>query len=134
MKYIIALVIVSLSGIFAYQLFWINRLYHSHQQQNREYIIEAIRNADHIELFSRADTISRLANKRRETFSQADDRGGIALTTRFRSKDSVPATVRIVEKEAGLPLVPEVDTEMKKVLESGKVRVGDDFSSLGQLR
>lgn len=50
MKYIIALVIVSLSGIFAYQLFWINRLYHSHQQQNREYIIEAIRNADHIEL------------------------------------------------------------------------------------
>lgn len=133
MKYIIALVIVSLSGIFAYQLFWINRLYHSHQQQNRDYIIEAIRNADHIELFSRADTISRLANKRRETFSQADDRGGIALTTRFRSKDSVPATVRIVEKEAGLPLMPEVNAEMKKVLESGKVRVGDDFSSLGQL-
>ena len=29
MKYIIALVIVSLSGIFAYQLFWIDRLYHS---------------------------------------------------------------------------------------------------------
>lgn len=78
MKYIIALVIVSLSGIFAYQLFWINRLYHSHQQQNREYIIEAIRNADHIELFSRADTISRLANKRRETFSQADDQIGRA--------------------------------------------------------
>ena len=36
MKYIIALVIVSLSGIFAYQLFWIDRLYHSHQQQNRD--------------------------------------------------------------------------------------------------
>ena len=133
MKYIIALVIVSLSGIFAYQLFWIDRLYHSRQQQNRDYIIEAIRNADHIELFSRADTISRLSNKRRETFSQADDRGGIALATRFRNKDSIPATVRIVEKEAGLPLMPEVNAEMKKVLESGKVRVGDDFSSLGQL-
>lgn len=133
MKYIIALVIVSLSGIFAYQLFWIDRLYHSRQQQNRDYIIEAIRNADHIELFSRADTISRLSNKRRETFSQADDRGGIALATRFRNKDSIPATVRIVEKKAGLPYVPEVDEELKKVLESAKVRVGDDFSSLGQL-
>lgn len=107
MKYIIALVIVSLSGIFAYQLFWIDRLYHSRQQQNRDYIIEAIRNADHIELFSRADTISRLSNKRRETFSQADDRGGIALATRFRSKDSIPATVRIVEKKPDSLMCPK---------------------------
>lgn len=52
-KYIILLVILSLSGIFVYQLFWISGLYRSLQRQNREYITQAIRNADHVELFSR---------------------------------------------------------------------------------
>lgn len=133
MKYIIALVIVSLSGIFAYQLFWLARLYHSHQQQNKEYIIEAIRNADHIELFGRADSLSTLANKRRETLSLADNQGGIALTTRFRDKDSVADPVSIIEKKAELPYVNGMSAEMKKILQNSAVRVGDDFSSLGQL-
>lgn len=132
-KYIIVLVIVSLSGIFGYQLFWIDRLYHSRQQQNKEYIVQAIRNADHIELFSRADRISALAKKRRETVAQADNQGGIALTTRFRDKDSLPAALRIVEKEADLPYEHGVDAKMKKILESTHVRVGDDFGSLGRL-
>lgn len=132
-RYIILLVILSLSGIFVYQLFWINELYHSRQRQNREYITQAIRNADHIELFGRADSISTLANKRRETISLADDRGGIALTTRFRDKDSLAAPVSVIEKKAEQSYDPDVKAEMKKVLQNGSVRVGDDFSSLGQL-
>ena len=133
-KYIILLVILSLSGIFVYQLFWINDLYHSLQKQNRDYITRAIRNADHVELFSRADSISELARKRRETISQADDQGGIALTTRFRDKDSIsPDPVRIVEKEAGQPYMYGMNERMKKVLENGRIRVGDDYSSLGEL-
>ena len=51
--------------------------------------MQAIRNADHVELFSRADFISKKTNKQRVTISQADDRGGVALTTRFSDKDSV---------------------------------------------
>lgn len=133
-KYIILLVILSLSGIFVYQLFWINDLYHSLQKQNKEYITQAIRNADHVELFSRADSISELARKRRETVTQTDNQGGIALTTRFRDKDSIPPEpVRIIEKDAELPYSQEVSKNMKKVLENGRIRVGDDFSSLGAL-
>lgn len=131
--YVVLLVILSLSGIFVYQLFWISGLYHSLQKQNREYITQAIRNADHIELFGRADTISKLANKRRETVSLADNRGGTALTTRFRDKDSVISPVRIIEQKADRSYAPEVDEKMKKVLQSATVKVGDDFSSLGQL-
>ena len=115
-KYIILLVILSLSGIFVYQLFWINGLYHSLQQQNREYITQAIRNADHVELFSRADFISKKTNKQRVTISQADDRGGVALTTRFSDKDSVIQPVSIIEKKASLSYTSGVDEDMKKVL------------------
>ena len=132
-KYIILLVILSLSGIFVYQLFWINGLYHSLQQQNREYIMQAIRNADHVELFSRADFISKKTNKQRVTISQADDRGGVALTTRFSDKDSVIQPVSIIEKKASLSYASGVDEDMKKVLQSYSVKVGDDFKSLGEL-
>lgn len=132
-KYIILLVILSLSGIFVYQLFWINGLYHSLQQQNREYITQAIRNADHVELFSRADFISKKTNKQRVTISQADDRGGVALTTRFSDKDSVIQPVSIIEKKASLSYASGVDEDMKKVLQSYSVKVGDDFKSLGEL-
>lgn len=132
-KYIILLVILSLSGIFVYQLFWISGLYHSLQRQNREYITQAIRNADHVELFGRADKIGKMANKRRETISIADDRGGTGLSTRFRDTDSVAPPVRIVEQRAELPYSQGMNEEMKKVLQDGNVKVGNDFSSLGEL-
>lgn len=132
-KYIIFLVILSLSGIFVYQLFWISGLYRSLQRQNGEYITQAIRNADHVELFSRADSIGKLANKRRETVSFADDRGGTALSTRFRDQDSPAPSVRIVEERAGLPYSEGINEKMKKVLQDGNVKVGEDFSSLGEL-
>ena len=64
--------------------------------------MQAIRNADHVELFSRADFISKKTNKQRVTISQADDRGGVALTTRFSDKDSVIQPVSIIEKKASL--------------------------------
>ena len=132
-KYIIFLVILSLSGIFVYQLFWISGLYRSLQRQNGEYITQAIRNADHVELFGRADSIGKLANKRRETVSFADDRGGTALSTRFRDQDSPAPSVRIVEERAGLPYSEGINEKMKKVLQDGNVKVGEDFSSLGEL-
>lgn len=132
-KYIILLVILSLSGIFVYQLFWISGLYRSLQRQNVEYITQAIRNADHVELFGRADSIGKLANKRRETVSFADDRGGTALSTRFRDQDSPAPPVRIIEERAGLPYSEGINEKMKKVLQDGNVKVGEDFSSLGEL-
>ena len=95
--------------------------------------MQAIRNADHVELFSRADFISKKTNKQRVTISQADDRGGVALTTRFSDKDSVIQPVSIIEKKASLSYASGVDEDMKKVLQSYSVKVGDDFKSLGEL-
>ena len=88
-KYVIVLVILSLSGLFIYQLFWITGLYHSRQKQNQEEIRMAIKNADHIELFNRADFLSRVTHRQRETSAIADTKGGAALSTRFPDKDSV---------------------------------------------
>ena len=88
-KYIVILVILSLSGIFIYQLFWLTGLYHSRQAQNREEIRMAIKNADHIELFDRADFLSKALHKQRETSAIADTEGGVAISTSFPDKDSV---------------------------------------------
>ena len=49
----------------------------------------AIKNADHIELFNRADFLSRVTHRQRETSAIADTKGGAALSTRFPDKDSV---------------------------------------------
>ena len=87
-KYVIVLVILSLSGLFIYQLFWITGLYHSRQKQNQEEIRMAIKNADHIELFNRADFLSRVTHRQRETSAIADTKGGAALSTRFPDKDT----------------------------------------------
>ena len=42
-----------------------------------------------IELFNRADFLSRVTHRQRETSAIADTKGGAALSTRFPDKDSV---------------------------------------------
>lgn len=132
-KYIILLVILSLSGIFVYQLFWISGQYRLLEQRNKEAVEQAIRNADHIELFGRADRLGDLAGKRRETLSQTGEQGETALTTRFVDKDQPQASVRIIERDASLPLKHAIKEDVKKILENGTVRVGNNYSSLSEL-
>ncbi len=136
-KYVVILVILSLSGIFIYQLFWLTGLYHSRQAQNREDIRMAIKNADHIELFDRADFLSKALHKQRETSAIADTEGGVAISTSFPDKDSV------ISERSILPLDTNIynpsynsktlSKEAGEMLKSTAVKVGDDFSSLGEL-
>lgn len=136
-KYVVILVILSLSGIFIYQLFWITGLYHSRQKQNQEEIRTAIKNADHIELFDRTDFLSKVMHRQRETSVIADTEGGAALSTRFPDKDSVIPELSIQSLDTNIyhpryrSRVPH--NKAGKMLKSTAVEVGNDFSSLGEL-
>ena len=136
-KYVIVLVILSLSGLFIYQLFWITGLYHSRQKQNQEEIRMAIKNADHIELFNRADFLSRVTHRQRETSAIADTKGGAALSTRFPDKDSVIPELSVQSLDTNIyhPRYRSqtLRNEAGKMLKSTAVEVGNDFRSLGEL-
>ena len=136
-KYVIVLVILSLSGLFIYQLFWITGLYHSRQKQNQEEIRMAIKNADHIELFDRADFLSRVTHRQRETSAIADTKGGAALSTRFPDKDSVIPELSVQPLDTNIyhPRYRSqtLRNEADKMLKSTAVEVGNDFRSLGEL-
>jgi signal transduction histidine kinase len=133
-KYIFLLVILSLSGIFAYQLFWITSLYHAREKENKEIIVRAIQDADHIELFSRIDFISSHTNKQRETSAFADTKGNFGLSTQFPKQDSIHRS-----NYSFLPLDTPVyqnksfDKETQQMLKSTNIKVGDDYASLGRL-
>lgn len=134
LKYIILSVILSLSGIFAYQLFWITDLYRTREKENRETILRAIKDADHIELFDRADYISKHHNLQRETGSFVDTDGNFGIRTQFPEPDAVQRN-----KETFIPLDSQIcennnlDEAEREMLISTSVRVGDDYNSLGRL-
>lgn len=94
---------------------------------------QAIRNADHIELFGRADYLGEMAGKRRETLSQTGEQGETALTSRFVDKDQPEAPVRIVQCQGSISLKKEIKEDVRKILENRTVKVGDSYSSLSDL-
>ena len=57
LKHIAVLVLISLLAIFAYQGYWLGNMYRTSQERAEVSIRNAIVNADHIELFVRADSI-----------------------------------------------------------------------------
>lgn len=131
-KYIVLLVIISLSGIFVYQLFWITDLYHVYQKRNKETIMQAIKDADHIELFDRADRISKILKKQRETSSIVDSEGNFGISTKFPGKDSVQSdTYKILPLDTNL--YKNISEENQWMLKSTAVKVGEAYSSLGLL-
>ena len=97
----------------------------------------AIKNADHIELFNRADFLSRVTHRQRETSAIADTKGGAALSTRFPDKDSVIPELSVQPLDTNIyhPRYRSqtLRNEAGKMLKSTAVEVGNDFRSLGEL-
>ena len=97
----------------------------------------AIKNADHIELFNRADFLSRVTHRQRETSAIADTKGGAALSTRFPDKDSVIPELSVQPLDTNIyhPRYRSqtLRNESGKMLKSTAVEVGNDFRSLGEL-
>ncbi|NDV82622.1 sensor histidine kinase KdpD [Bacteroides sp. 51] len=87
-KYIAALVIISLTAIFAYQAHWLVDMYNTTKLQNHITIEKAIRNADYIELFLRVDSLSKVNEQEGKLSTNADSHGAISFSASFnKDKD-----------------------------------------------
>ncbi|WP_321331225.1 HAMP domain-containing sensor histidine kinase [uncultured Bacteroides sp.] len=131
-KHIAILVIVSLAGIFAYQAYWLISLYRNMKEQTETSIMSAIRNADHIELFMRADSISDASDKNRKLGIEANASGEISCSTSFEKDKTKSVSQTIIKKK----LIKDSATyETERIVQSdGKltdgINVGYDYSSL----
>lgn len=88
LKYIAIWVIVSLVGIFAYQAHWLINMYHTNTEQTRQTILNAIRNADYLELFIRVDSISEAHKDAAGILAtKADSNGMFSFSASFDRSD-----------------------------------------------
>ncbi|WP_321480370.1 HAMP domain-containing sensor histidine kinase [uncultured Bacteroides sp.] len=131
-KHIAILVILSLIGIFAYQAYWLTNLYHNAKSQAEASIMSAIRNADHVELFMRADSISNANEKNRRLNIAANATGEISCSTSFEKDTKKAVSQTIIKKKI---LKDSALYESERIVQSdGKVKdginVGYDYSSL----
>lgn len=132
-KYIAILVIVSLTAIFAYQTYWLTNLYGSMKEQTERTINSAIKNADHIELFCRADSISQKNEERRKLGLQTTAEGEISCSTSFEKDSNKKASQTVIKKKLIRP--DSVLSESEKVVKSDKkstdaVNIGHNYNSL----
>ncbi|MDL2212760.1 HAMP domain-containing histidine kinase [Bacteroides sp. OttesenSCG-928-E20] len=134
LKYIAILVVVSLTAIFAYQAYWLVNMYHSMKEQTGVAIMNSIRNADHIELFMRVDSISEVNEKERMTGVQTGTRGEISFSASFSDKDEEggkPVMKRSIINDTidisdEIPIDPSEET-------SPRMGIGEYFSSLEKM-
>ncbi len=131
-KPIAILVILSLVGIFAYQAYWLTSLYRDMKSQTEVAILSAIKNADHIELFLRADSISSAGKERRKLGIEANASGEISCSTSYK-EDEVKKTSQTIIKKKILRDSALYETE-QIVQSDGKltdgVNIGYNYSSL----
>lgn len=99
-KHIAVLVIVSLIAIFAYQSYWLVSMYHTLGEQAETTIQSAIKNADHIELFMRADSVSNEQKAIRNTSGQVHNDMSISFTTSFEMDKGTTQSKSTLTKEA----------------------------------
>lgn len=129
-KHIALLVIVSLIAIFAYQSYWLASMYHTLGEQAEATIQSAIKNADHVELFMRADSASNEQKAIRNTRGQVHSDMSISFTTSFEMDKGEAKSKSTLTKEAK---GKEKDTlKLKRDFSNPdqKLSVGDNISSL----
>lgn len=129
-KHIAVLVVVSLIAIFAYQSYWLASMYHTLGEQAEATIQSAIKNADHVELFMRADSASNEQKAIRSTKGQVHGDMSISFTTSFEMDEGKTKSKSTLTKEAK---GKENDTlKLKKDFNNPdqKLSVGENISSL----
>jgi Osmosensitive K+ channel histidine kinase len=136
LKYITIAVILSLSAIFAYQMYWLVNMYHSYEEQTDNNIMFAIKNADHIELFIRVDSASKAEDKIRQMQTQAGigEENSLSYSISFR-RDESPDTVRTeireyIEKENS-EIIREEKTQ--RTTKDDSLKVGKTFKAMEQI-
>lgn len=132
--YIAILVVLSLSGIFVYQGYWLVTMYHTLGKQAEVTIGTAIKNADHIELFMRADSLSKKENKFRKTGASVSGDMEISFSTSFEKKDAVEyrksITKKKITKDGKINISEESVQKGVVQRDKGQPLIGEDISSL----
>lgn len=132
-KPIAVLVVVSLIAIFAYQSYWLVSMYHTLGEQAETTIQSAIKNADHVELFMRADSASNEQKAIRNTGGQIHSDMSISFSTSFEMDDGTAKSKSTLTKEKE---GKEADTlRLKKDFSNPdqQLSVGENISSLYNL-
>lgn len=81
-NYIAALVILSLAGIFAYQVYWLSGLYHTMRNDMEHNILEAMRMSDYNEMMLRVEELSK----------DSTDHGNVNVSAGFEDNGEVKKT------------------------------------------
>lgn len=137
------LVVLSLVGILAYQAYWLISMYHTLGEQAEVTIRAAIKNADHIELFMRADSVSEQEKKHRITSANGNIKGNgevngevaISFSTSFSKDDNgemrQSALIKEVTDPDGNKTISKEEEE-KRMYPSNPTEavVGENISSL----
>ncbi|NDV59763.1 sensor histidine kinase KdpD [Bacteroides sp. 519] len=130
-KYIAILVIASLTGIFVYQSYWLYNMYITQKKQTDVTVVNAIKNADHIELFLRLDSISDAREKQRETEVSTDtSTGEVSFSTSFTNKSEAPVLTQKLKNDS-----IEIDTtrHLKQSEQEPDFGLGKDISSIEKM-
>ncbi|MDL2257171.1 HAMP domain-containing histidine kinase [Bacteroidales bacterium OttesenSCG-928-I14] len=131
LKYITIAVIVSLSAIFAYQMYWLANMYHTNKQQAEADIVMAIKNADHIELFARIDSLSKENESQRIEQEDSEKENTLSYAVSFsrsESRDTVRTEIQEYVEKDNSKIIREEKRE--KTTKDDSIQIGDSFKSL----
>lgn len=132
-KHIALLVIVSLIAIFAYQSYWLASMYHTLGEQAEATIQNAIQNADHVEIFLRADSISNEEKVKRKTAGQVNNDLSISFSTSFEIEEGKTKSQSTLTKETADEGADTLKVKKNFDNPDADLSVGENISSLYRL-
>ena len=134
-KYMAILVVTSLTAIFAYQAYWLVNMYQTNKVQTKTAIQNAIRNADHIEIFMRADSISEENEKERNIKSNANSSGEVSFSASFERIDKPADSKTTIKKNIKENDSTQTESQKEAEVEEfhglpGENQIGDSYTAL----
>lgn len=104
-RYIVFGIIICLTAIFGWQIYWLKGLYNSIEQETTRDILSSIENVDQAELSIRMDSISKESkNKKDRKMTTVRTRADNTKTTTFRTTRNAerPTDVEVVEEDSAI--------------------------------
>lgn len=131
MTHIAIATLLCLVGLLIYQGYWLSNLYDTLQEQAKVHINAAIKDADHVELFLRVDSLS----DTRTTLGEANSHGKVSFSTSF-DKDRKKRR-RYTQNEVKYDLETNKDSTLNKggayridTTRQTSIKIGKSFHSL----
>lgn len=128
-KYIAALVILSLAGIFAYQVYWLSGLYRTMRNDMERNILEAMRMSDYNEMMLRVDEMRKDSTDHGDVNVSAgfEDDGGVkktyvrsSTTIDNNGKKKMTTTQRVIPQKSDTLRMGTGDEALEQALTEDK--------------